>query len=90
MTSKENVHGHERAEIEPNHNEAGHYVYQRIRIYNELRFGDSESIIDKRTREGENSTNVMPEIVNTLQLHNGQRRSRRLSARSLTNSVCHN
>ena len=24
MTGKENLHGHERAEIEPNHNEGGH------------------------------------------------------------------
>jgi hypothetical protein len=88
MTREENVHGHDGAEVEPNHDEGGHEVYECILIHDELHSENRESIIDKRTREVEgNSTNMMSEIVNTLQNCTiiTVERSRRRSMLLLTN-----
>jgi hypothetical protein len=70
IAKKEEAHGHERAEIEPNCDEGSTCVYERFSILGALiqRFRDGESIFCKRIQEvKDNSTNITPEIANILQ-----------------------
>jgi hypothetical protein len=75
MTNKEDAHGHERAEIEPNHDEGGHCVYERILIHGELRSRQGVNI-DKRTRKEQYQYDAR-DRKHSAELHNCQRRSRR-------------
>jgi hypothetical protein len=65
ITNREYAHGHERAEIEPNHDEGGRCVYERVSIHGELRSGTGCQYLTRGNRK--NSTNMMEAIENTLQ-----------------------
>ena len=50
MTNKEDTHGHERAEIEPNHDEGGRDVYECILILAVLCSGTRSQYLASKTR----------------------------------------